>query len=71
MFRDEIRTVPKRTVPITVRVTEEDQQLFHQIAARIWPGAILSESGILLGLARLGCKAATEDKKRRPLPKVR
>lgn len=54
----------KRTVAVTVRITEEDQEQFHQCAQQIWPGAVLSESGIVLGLARLGCKAEMDKRKK-------
>lgn len=56
--------VAKRTIVVTVRITEEDQAKFHQCAERIWPGAVLSESGIVLGLARLGCQTALEEKRK-------
>ena len=58
----------KRSVQVNVRLTEQDFELIKRAAAKLWPNAILSNSGILLGLARLAAKGAvdTERKRRRP-----
>ena len=46
----------KRSVQVNVRLSEEDFELIQKAAARIWPNAVLSNSGTLLGLARLAAK---------------
>ncbi len=46
----------KRTIQVNVRMGEQDLQLLHQAADKIWPDAILSNAGILLGLARMAAK---------------
>lgn len=46
----------KRVVQVNVKMSEEDYALFHNAARVLWPGAILSNSGIVLGLAKLGVK---------------
>jgi hypothetical protein len=46
----------KRILQINVRLGEEDFKLLHRAADRIWPGAVLSNAGILLGLARMAAK---------------
>jgi hypothetical protein len=43
-------------VQINVKMSEEDYALFHEVARALWPGAVLSNSGIVLGLAKLGAK---------------
>jgi hypothetical protein len=43
----------KRSVQVNVRLSEEDFALIKKAAAKLWPSAVLSNSGILLGLAKL------------------
>ncbi len=38
---------------VNVRLSEEDFALIKKAAAKLWPNAVLSNSGILLGLAKL------------------
>ena len=49
---------------VNVRLSEEDFALIKKAAAKLWPNAVLSNSGILLGLARLAAKKAIESPKR-------
>jgi hypothetical protein len=46
----------KRIVQVNVKMSEEDYALLHSAATTLWPEAILSNSGILLGLARIAAK---------------
>ena len=46
----------KRTVQVNVKMSGEDFELLQQAAAKLWPDAIISNSGLLLGLARLAAK---------------
>jgi uncharacterized protein (DUF1778 family) len=46
----------KRTVQVNVKMSEEDFQLLQRAASSLWPDAILSNSGIILGLARISAK---------------
>jgi uncharacterized protein (DUF1778 family) len=46
----------KRTVQVNVKMSEEDYQLLSRAAEKLWPGAVLSNSGVLLGLARIAAK---------------
>ncbi len=48
---------------VNVKISEEDFQLVTKAADKLWPGAILSNSGILLGLARIAAKAALSKKR--------
>lgn len=46
----------KRSISVTVKMTEQDVKMLEKAAAAIWPGAILTRSSIVLGLARLGAE---------------
>jgi uncharacterized protein (DUF1778 family) len=63
----------KRSVQVNVRLSEQDFELIKKAAARLWPNAVLSNSGILLGLARLAAKQVveTQTKQRRLAKKGR
>jgi hypothetical protein len=47
----------KRTVSATVKMTSEDDAFLTKAAESIWPGAILTKSSVILGLAKI---AATD-----------
>jgi hypothetical protein len=47
----------KRTTSVTVKMTAEDYALLEKAADHIWPGAVLTRSGIVLGLARIGAES--------------
>jgi uncharacterized protein (DUF1778 family) len=55
----------KRSVQVNVRLSDEDFRLVNQAAAKLWPDAVLSNSGILLGLARIAAKQVVESPKKR------
>jgi uncharacterized protein (DUF1778 family) len=54
----------KRTVQINVRLSDDDFELIRKAAAKLWPGAVLSNSSVVLGLARLAAKQALEAQKK-------
>jgi hypothetical protein len=43
----------KRTVQVNVKMSGEDFALLKKAAEKLWPDAIISNSGILLGLAKI------------------
>jgi hypothetical protein len=43
----------KRTVQINVKMSGEDFALLREAARKLWPDAIISNSGILLSLAKI------------------
>ena len=43
----------KRTTQVNVKMSTEDFALLRKAAERLWPGAVISNSGILLGLAKM------------------
>jgi uncharacterized protein (DUF1778 family) len=51
-------------VQVNVRLTEEDFELIKKAAAKLWPDAVLSNSGILLGLARSAAKQVLDAPKK-------
>jgi hypothetical protein len=44
----------KRTLSVTVKMSEEDLSILMKAAAKKWEGAILTRSGIVLALAKIG-----------------
>jgi uncharacterized protein (DUF1778 family) len=56
-----IECMGKRTTSVTVKMSAEDYELLEKAADAIWPEAVLSRSSIVLGLARMGAKAALKN----------
>lgn len=50
-------SMPKRNVSVSIKMSEEDLALFAKAAGHIWPKAVLSRSGLILGLARIGAES--------------
>jgi uncharacterized protein (DUF1778 family) len=46
----------KRTLQVNVRLSVEDFELIKRAAASLWPDAVLTNSGILLGLAKIAAR---------------
>jgi hypothetical protein len=46
----------KRTVQVNVKMTEEDFALLRKASEKRWPDAVMTNSGILLALARIAAK---------------
>jgi hypothetical protein len=55
----------KRTVQVNVKMSVEDFATLQKAAAALWPGAILTNSGIVLGLAKIGAMEALKKSKTR------
>ena len=43
----------KRTIQVNVKMTEEDFDLLRKAAEKRWPDTVMTNSGIVLGLARI------------------
>ena len=54
----------KRDKLLSVRLTTEDLKLLQQAAGVLWPGAPVSNSSILLGLAKLKAQEVLQKKGR-------
>ncbi len=65
---EEMETSGKRTVQVNVKMSAEDFTTLQRAANVLWPEAILSNSGIILGLAKL---AAKDILKRKPAKRLR
>jgi hypothetical protein len=46
----------KRTVEVNVKMTHEDFNLLKRAAEKRWPGAVLANAGIVLGLAKIAAQ---------------
>jgi hypothetical protein len=46
----------KRTVQVNVKMSPEDFQLLKKAAETKWPDAVMTNSGIVLGLARIAAR---------------
>jgi hypothetical protein len=51
-----MQTSEKRTIQVNVKMSARDFDTLQKAANLLWPDAILSNSGIILGLARLAAK---------------
>ena len=60
-----METDGKRTVQVNVKMSAEDFATLRKAANTLWPDAILSNSAILLGLARLAAKDILKRKGRK------
>jgi hypothetical protein len=46
----------KRTVQVNVKMTQEDFGMLRKAAEKRWPDAVMTNSGILLALARIAAR---------------
>ncbi len=54
----------KRTVQVNVKMTQDDFDLLTRAAEKRWPDAVMTNSGIVLGLAKIAARE-TIGKKRK------
>lgn len=43
----------KRVIQVNVKMTQEDFAGLRRAADKLWPGAVLTNSGLVLGLAKM------------------
>ena len=55
----------KRTVQVNVKMTEDDVVLLRKAAEKRWPDAVMSTSGIALGLCRIAAREILNEGKKR------
>jgi len=55
----------KRTIQVNVKMSVEDFNALKKAADLLWPDAVLSNSGIILGLARIAAKKTFKEKSQR------
>lgn len=46
----------KRTVQVNVKMSPDDFQLLKKAAEKKWPDAVMTNSGIILGLAKISAR---------------
>ncbi len=46
----------KRTVQVNVKMTQEDFDLLKKAAEKRWPDAVMTNSGIVLGMAKIAAR---------------
>ena len=51
-----IQEVMKRTVQVNVKMSPDDFQLLKKAAEKKWPDAVMTNSGIVLGLAKISAR---------------
>ncbi len=54
----------KRTVQVNVKMTQEDFELLSRAAQKKWPDAVITNSGIVLALAKIAAREALGQKRK-------
>lgn len=54
----------KRTVQVNVKMSEDDFALLKKAADKHWPDAVMTNSGIVLALARIAAKGILAERKK-------
>jgi hypothetical protein len=54
----------KRTVQINVKLSPEDFNLLKKAAEKKWPDAVMTNSGVVLGLAKISAREILKKKSR-------
>jgi hypothetical protein len=55
----------KRTLQVNVKMTQDDFDLLKKAADKRWPDAVMTNSGIVLALARIAARDTLKKKSRR------
>ncbi|MGB6788951.1 MAG: hypothetical protein WBE20_12530 [Candidatus Acidiferrales bacterium] len=55
----------KRTVQVNVKMTEQDFKLLKRASEKRWPDAVMTNSGVVLALARIAARETLRKSKRR------
>ncbi len=53
----------KRTIQVNVKMTQEDFELMQKAAEKRWPDAVLTNSGIVLALAKIAAREIIQKKR--------
>ena len=60
--KTQIQEDMKRTVQVNVKMSPEDFQLLKKAAEKRWPDAVMTNSGIVLGLAKISARETLRSK---------
>ena len=63
-WKSSIQEDMKRTIQVNVKMSEEDFALLKKAADRRWPDAVITNSGIVLALARIAARGILGQKKK-------
>jgi hypothetical protein len=53
----------KRTLQVNVKMTQDDFDLLKKAADKRWPDAVMTNSGIVLALARIAARDTLKNKR--------
>ena len=53
----------KRTIQVNVKMTQDDFELLKKAAEKKWPDAVMTNSGIVLALARIAARQTLTKKR--------
>jgi hypothetical protein len=53
----------RRTVQVDVKMTKDDFRLLKKAAEKRWPDAVITNSGIVLGLAKIAARDTLSKKR--------
>lgn len=59
----------KRTVQVNVKMSPDDFQLLKKAAEKKWPDAVMTNSGVVLGLARIAARETLRNSKKNNVAK--
>jgi hypothetical protein len=54
----------KRTIQVNVKMTQDDFDLLRKAAEKRWPDAVMTNSGIVLALAKIAARDTLAKKRR-------
>ena len=64
-WKTPIQEAMKRTVQVNVKMSPEDFQLLKKAAEKKWRDAVMTNSGIVLGLAKIAAREALKNPRTR------
>lgn len=62
--KPQIQEVMKRTVQVNVKMSPEDFEFLKKAAEKRWPDAVMTNSGVVLGLAKIAARGILKGSKR-------
>jgi len=55
----------KRTIQVNVKMTQEDFDFLKKAADKRWPDAVMTNSGVVLGLAKIAARVTLGKKRKK------
>jgi len=63
-LKSSIQEGMKRTIQVNVKMSEEDFALLKRAADKHWPDAVMTNSGVVLALARISAREILGQRKK-------